>query len=103
MSGVDSAAADLGSSGLAQLRGLPGGARHFSRSAARARARRVADEFRRRTAVGVDAATILAGRAALLGVRRRGRISAGGGPRLLAGWDGWVAITLSRPDGVDAV
>jgi len=103
MSGVDSAASDWGSSGLAYLSGLPDGAPDFSRSAVLARARRVADEFRRRTAVGVDAATILAGRAALLGVRRRGRISAGGATRLLAGRDGWLAITLSRPDDVDAV
>jgi hypothetical protein len=103
MSGVDSAASDWGSSGLAYLSGLPDGPPDFSRCAVLARARRVAEEFRRRTAVGVDVATILAGRAALLGVRRRGRISAGGATRLLACRDGWLAITLSRPADVDAV
>ncbi|MCV7052792.1 CoA transferase, partial [Mycobacterium heidelbergense] len=51
----------------------------------------------------VDAAGVLPGRAALLGLTRRGRVSAGGATRLLAARDGWCAITLSRPDDVAAV
>jgi hypothetical protein len=53
--------------------------------------------------ITADAALLLGGRAALLGVRRGGRVSAGGATRLLAARDGWCAITLSRPDDVAAV
>ena len=35
--------------------------------------------------------------------RRGGRVSAGGATRLLPARDGWCAVTLSRPDDVDAV
>ena len=66
-------------------------------------AERVADEFRARTGVTVDAGQIITGRAALLGLAPNGRISAGGATRLLPSRDGWCAITLSRPDDVDAV
>lgn len=50
-----------------------------------------------------DAAEVLAGRASLLGLVRRGRISAGGATRLIAGQDGWFALTLSRSDDIDTV
>jgi hypothetical protein len=53
--------------------------------------------------VCVDAAEILTGRAALLGLAPPGRISAGGATRLLPASDGWWALTLSRDDDVDAV
>lgn len=53
--------------------------------------------------VGVDATELLTGRAALLDLPAPGRISAGGATRLLQGADGWCALTLSRPDDVDAV
>ncbi|MEZ0365338.1 CoA transferase [Mycobacterium sp. pUA109] len=53
--------------------------------------------------VRVDAAEILTGRAALLGLPAPERVSAGGASRLLASADGWWALTLSRPDDVDAV
>ncbi len=53
--------------------------------------------------IAVDAASLLAGRAGLLGLTRGGRVSAGGATRLLAARDGWCAITLSRPDDVAAV
>jgi hypothetical protein len=82
-----------GSSGLAFLTGLPDGPADFSRANVLARAERIA----------ADAATLLSGRAALLGLRRGGRVSAGGATRLLAARDGWCAITLSRPDDVAAV
>lgn len=51
----------------------------------------------------VDAVAALTGRAALLGLHRAGRISAGGATRLLATADGWCALTLSRPDDLAAV
>jgi hypothetical protein len=53
--------------------------------------------------IAVDAAGLLAGRAAQLGLVRRGRISAGGATRLIAARDGWWALTLSRPDDVDVM
>jgi hypothetical protein len=66
-------------------------------------ARRVADEFGARTGIVVDADEIVTGRAALLGLAPNGRISAGGATRLMPARDGWSAITLSRPDDLDAV
>ena len=65
--------------------------------------RRVADALRALTGVATDAEEILTGRAALLGLVPAGRISAGGATRLMAGRDGWCALTLSRPDDIDAV
>jgi CoA-transferase family III len=82
-----------GSSGMAYLTGPPDGPPDFSRANVLGRAERVA----------ADAATLLSGRAALLGLRRGGRVSAGGATRLLAASDGWCAITLSRPDDVAAL
>ena len=46
---------------------------------------------------------LLTGRAALLGLSRRGPVSPGGASRLLAAADGWVALTLSRPDDLELV
>lgn len=86
-------ASKWGNSGLAYLTGLPGGPPDFSRANILGRAETIA----------ADAATLLTGRAGLLGLTRRGRVSAGGATRLLAAADGWFAITLSRPDDVDAV
>ena len=65
--------------------------------------RRVADALRALTGVATDAEEILTGRTALLGLVPAGRISAGGATRLMAGRDGWCALTLSRPDDIDAV
>jgi hypothetical protein len=84
---------EWGSSGLAYLTGLSGGPPDFSRANVLGRAERIA----------ADAATLLAGRAGMLGLTRGGRVSAGGATRLLAARDGWCAITLSRPDDVAAL
>lgn len=100
---MDELARDWGASGLAHLTGEPGGPPDFSRAAVLARARAVAAEFRTYTGVDVDAAVLLTGRAAQQGLTRRGRVSAGGASRLLPVHDGWCALTLSRPDDVDAV
>ena len=67
------------------------------------RARRAADAFHALTGVAVDAAELLTGRAAMLGLSPQGRISAGGATRLMRSSDGWCALTLSRQDDVDAV
>src|SRR3954451_20671083 len=53
--------------------------------------------------VDVDAATLLNGRAALLGLQRAGRTSANGTCRLFDAGDGWVAVNLARASDVDAV
>ena len=53
--------------------------------------------------VRADPAELLTGRAALAGLRRRGRVSAGGSARLLRAADGWCAVTLSRDDDIAAV
>ncbi len=90
---MSGAASQWGSSGLAYLTGLPAGPPDFSRANVLSRAERIAP----------DAATLLSGRAGLLGLTRGGRVSAGGATRLLAARDGWCAITLSRPDDVAAV
>jgi hypothetical protein len=53
--------------------------------------------------VRADPAELLAGRAALAGFSRRGRVSAGGSARLLRAVDGWCAVSLSRADDAAAV
>jgi crotonobetainyl-CoA:carnitine CoA-transferase CaiB-like acyl-CoA transferase len=55
------------------------------------------------TEVVVDVAELLTGRAALMGLTRRGRTSANGSCRLLPAADGWVAVNLARPSDVEAV
>jgi hypothetical protein len=92
-----------GRSGLASLTGRRGGNPDFSRANVLARAVAVAATVGSRLGIAVDAAGLLTGRAALLGLTRGGRVSAGGATRLLAARDGWCAITLSRPDDVAAV
>lgn len=86
-------AREWGRSGLAYLTGLPAVRPDFSRAHVLDHAARLAP----------DAATWLTGRAGLLGLRRAGRVSAGGATHLVAARDGWCAITLSRPDDVAAV
>ncbi len=100
---VSCAASQWGSSGLAYLTGLSDGPPDFSRANVLTRAAHVAGAVGDRTGVAVEAATLLTGRAGLLGLRRGGRVSPGGGTRLLAARDGWCALTLSRPDDVAAI
>ena len=69
--------------------GIPGGV--LQRAAA------LAEPF------GADAIELLTGRAALLGLHPRGRVSAGGATRLLRTADGWCALTLSRADDIATV
>ncbi|BBZ26201.1 CoA transferase [Mycolicibacterium madagascariense] len=101
MSGSE--AREWGASGLAHLTGRPDGAPDFSRAAVLRQAASLADDLAGRLGIDVSAAELLAGRAGLLGLSRRGRVSAGGASRLLRAADGWWALTLSRPDDVDAV
>ena len=103
MGGVSSAATHWGSSGLAYLTGLPDGPADFSRANVLSRADEVAAAIGDRWGIDVDAVGLLAGRAALLGLTRGGRVSPGGATRLLAARDGWCALTLSRTDDLAAV
>jgi hypothetical protein len=92
-----------GSSGLAYLTGLPDRPPDFSRATVLTRAEQLAAAVGARTGVAIDAATLLTGRAGLLGLTRGGPVSCGGATRLLAARDGWCAITLSRPDDLASV
>jgi hypothetical protein len=106
MMGVDqgvSTAADWAASGLAWLTGPSDGAPDFSRAAVLVEARQVTTDIAGLLGVEVDAATVLAGRAAIMNLRRRGRISAGGATRLLATADGWCALALPRADDAAAL
>lgn len=100
---VSDAASEWASSGLAWMTGPPDGPPDFSRANVLIRAQQVTAAVESRIGVAIDAATVLAGRAGLLGLTRAGRTSAGGATRMLAARDGWCAITLSRPDDVAAV
>jgi hypothetical protein len=64
---------------------------------------RRADEVAGTISAAVDPREVLTGRAALLGLTARGRVSAGGATHLMAAADGWCALTLSRPDDIAAI
>jgi hypothetical protein len=66
-------------------------------------ARRVAADIGGLFDIELDAATMLAGRAAIMDLAAQGRISAGGATRLLATVDGWCAVALPRDDDVAAL
>lgn len=55
------------------------------------------------TSAGVDALGLLGERAAIAGFGRRGSVSCGGASRMLDTADGWVAVTLARPDDIELV
>jgi hypothetical protein len=97
------AAADWADSGLAYLTGPPDAAPDFSRAAVLTEARRVTADIVELLGVEVDAATVLAGRAALLNLTRQGQLSAGGATRLLPTTDGWCAVALPRTDDIAAL
>ncbi len=100
---MSTAASSWGDSGLAWLTGRPDGPPDFGRAGILSRAQSVADRLRAATGITIDLQTMLSGRAALLGVTRGGRVSAGRASRLLATAHGWCAVTLSRADDVDAI
>lgn len=100
---VDTASTDWAGSGLAYLTGPPDGPPDFSRAEVLAEARRVTAEIAEITGIDVDAASLLAGRAALLGLARQGRVSAGGGTWLLPTADGWCAVALPREADIEAL
>ncbi len=95
-------------SGAMALTGWPGSAPLLPEGAVAGRLDRIVEEIEVRTGrdgapVRVDSASTLTARAAVLGLGRRGRVSANGSCRLLAAADGWVACNLARPDDLGAV
>lgn len=63
----------------------------------------VTDRLAAVSSVRANPAELIAGRAALTGFTRAGRVSAGGSSRLLRCPDGWCAVTLSRDSDTEAV
>lgn len=100
---MDDSGAGWAASGLAWLTGLAEGPPDHSRAAVLTRAQDVAGAISAQWGMCVDAVTLLTGRAALRGLRRAGRTSAGGATRLLPTSDGWCALTLSRADDIAAI
>ena len=99
---------DWAASGAMALTGLPEGPPVASPAPTLAMLAQVSAELARVTStmgneVRADPAELIAGRAALAGFTRGGRVSAGGSSFLLRAADGWCAVTLSRPDDVAAV
>jgi crotonobetainyl-CoA:carnitine CoA-transferase CaiB-like acyl-CoA transferase len=64
---------------------------------------RLAGALRELTPVSVDGPALLGERAATAGFERHGDVSCGGATRLRPVADGWLAVTLARPEDVDAV
>jgi hypothetical protein len=54
-------------------------------------------------AAGVDAIALLGQRAAITGCTRNGRTSCGGSARLVRASDGWIALSLARPEDAELV
>ncbi|WP_018504368.1 CoA transferase [Parafrankia discariae] len=101
-----SPALDWAGSGLMWLTGRPTASPVVPDAPVLGRARAAAALLRAASAalgaaVEVDVPELLAGRAALLGLRRGGTISANGSCRLLRAADGWVAVNLARQDDVE--
>ena len=64
---------------------------------------RLAAALRELTPVVVDGPALFGERAATAGLARQGDVSCGGATRLLPAADGWLAVTLARPEDVDAL
>jgi CoA-transferase family III len=95
-------------SGAMALTGWPDGPPADSPAPAYGMLRRLTAELARATGVAgtevrADPAELLTVRAALAGLTRAGRVSAGGASFLLRSSPGWCAVTLSRPEDLLAV
>jgi hypothetical protein len=95
---VDAAA--WAGSGIVALTGRPDGPPLVPPGSGASTALALAERFADHTsqAVRVDGARSLSERAAFLGLRRRGSVSAGGACRLLPTAGGWAAVSCARPD-----
>ncbi len=54
-------------------------------------------------AAELDGPALLGERAAILDLHRRGTVSPGGSCRILRAMDGWIAVTLARPDDIRSI
>ncbi len=101
---ADDEAAELWtSSGMASLCGRPAGPALGTPVALVEASRALAIKIARRSerlgdAVVVDPLALMAERAGLVGLSKRGTSSCGGGTRLMRAVDGWVALTLGRDE-----
>ncbi|TCJ97624.1 CoA transferase family III [Nocardia alba] len=93
-------AADWAASGVVALSGRPDGPALVPPGHAATRARELSSTLAAVSAqaIAVDGAQLLGERAALMDLRRRGTVSAGGHCRLLPSADGWAAVSCARPD-----
>jgi hypothetical protein len=99
---------DWAASGAMALTGQPDGAPATSPAPVLTMLAAVTEQLTRATRetghpVRANPAELITGRAALMGLRRGGQVSAGGSSFLLRSADGWCAISLSRPDDLAAV
>ena len=102
------AATEWARSGAMALTGRAGGAAVVAPAAVAVAARRAADTFCALARHGgamlsLDGPALLGERAAIAGLARNGRVAVGGGSRLLRSADGWVAVSLARPDDFAAI
>jgi hypothetical protein len=93
---------DWATSGLGQLTGRPDGPPLGPPPGLVPGVRALASDIARDSAllghgVDVDPLAVVAARARLGGMRRRGPVSCGGSARLLPTADGWLAVSLARP------
>jgi hypothetical protein len=96
------------SSGLMALSGEPGGPPLAPPAGVVSGLESLADAVQQWSAargspLGLRWEPLVTGRAAVLGLSRAGRVSAGGTCRLLRAADGWAAVNLARADDADAV
>ncbi|WP_280241293.1 CoA transferase [Nocardia abscessus] len=91
---------DWAESGVVALTGHPDGPLLVPPGRAATRARELTSWIAAvaRPTIAVDGARLLAERAALNDLHRRGTTSAGGRCRLLPTTDGWAAVSCARPD-----
>jgi hypothetical protein len=89
-------------SGMMALTGPPDGPGLAAPPGLVAGATRLADDIARRSEqlgrpVAVEPLALMAERATITGLRRRGTVSCGGASHLMPTRDGWIALTLARP------
>jgi crotonobetainyl-CoA:carnitine CoA-transferase CaiB-like acyl-CoA transferase len=102
------AATEWARSGAMALTGRAEGPPVVAPAALAVAAQRAAEAFCRlaRSAgatLSLDGPALLGERAAIAGLVRKGRVAAGGGSRLMRSADGWIAVSLARPDDFAAI
>ncbi len=105
---IDNPTAALADSGLVALTGWPDGPPIVPPLDLAVRLEALAAEIEDRSGallrpVRLSWQAAVAGRAALLGLSRRGQTSPNGSCRLIPALDGWVALNLPRPDDLELV